>query len=487
MALTKPVDVFDRDREWSALTAFATSNQPNATLGVVSGRRRQGKTFLLESLCEVADGFYFAADQATEAESLRHLAATVSEFAGARFPVAFDDWRQAVDGLLALAEDRQLPVVIDEFPYLVKAAPALPSIIQSALAPRRAERRRSRARLLLCGSAMSFMGSILAGTAPLRGRAGLELIVPTMDYRLASRFWELEDPRLALRVHAVVGGTPAYRREFVEGDSPAGLGDFDPWVLRTVLNPASPLFREARYLLSEEPGMRDPGLYHSVLAAVAHGNSTTGGIASYVGRKSSDISHPLSVLEDSGLLRREPDVFRANRMLHRVAEPLITFYQAVQRPDWAEWERARDSARLWDRRQHRFESNVLGPHFEQVCRDWAFDYAPEGFFGGYVNRVGSGVVNDADRKVSHEVDVAVFGERADGTEALLSIGEVKWNDVMGLGHLERLRRIRHLLSAKFDTTGTRLACYSAAGFMPALHAAAEQGEVLLIELGDLYR
>ncbi|WP_280421703.1 AAA family ATPase [Nocardia carnea] len=487
MALTKPADMFDRDREWTALTAFATSSQPNATLGVVSGRRRQGKTFLLESLCEAADGFYFAADQATEAESLRYLAAAVADFAGARFPVAFDDWRQAVDALLALAEDRQLPVVIDEFPYLVKATPALPSIIQSALAPRRAERRRSRARLLLCGSAMSFMGSLLAGTAPLRGRAGLELIVPTLDYRLAAEFWELDDPRLAFRVHAVVGGTPAYRREFAESDSPVGLDDFDPWVLRTVLNPSSPLFREARYLLSEEPGVRDPGLYHSVLAAVAHGNATTGGIASYVGRKSSDIAHPLSVLEDSGLLRREPDVFRANRMIHRVAEPLITFYQALQRPDWAEWERGRDSARLWARRQHRFESNVLGPHFEQLCREWSFDYAPEGFFGGYVNRVGSGVVNDSERKASHEVDIAVFGERPDGTEALLSIGEVKWNDVMGTGHLERLRRIRQLLSAKFDTTDTRLACYSAAGFMPALHNAAAEGDVLLIGLEDLYR
>lgn len=91
------------------------------------------------------------------------------------------------------------------------------------------------------------------------------------------------------------------------------------------------------------------------------------------------------------------------------------------------------------------------------------------------------------RILSAEVDVAVFGERADDTEALLSIGEVKWNDVMDIGHLERLQRIRHLLSAKFDTTDTRLACYSAAGFIPALHTAAEKGEVLLIGLGDLYR
>ena len=44
-----------------------------ATLGVVSGRRRQGKTFLLRALCEATGGFYFAADEATDGESLHQL------------------------------------------------------------------------------------------------------------------------------------------------------------------------------------------------------------------------------------------------------------------------------------------------------------------------------------------------------------------------------------------------------------------------------
>ena len=119
--------------------------------------------------------------------------------------------------------------------------------------------------MLLCGSALSFMGGLLAGSAPMRGRASLELIVPTLDYRLAAEFWDISDPLLALKVHAITGGTPAYRREFVRDDTPAGAADFDGWVLRTVLSPASPLFREARYLLADEPDLRDIGLYHSVL------------------------------------------------------------------------------------------------------------------------------------------------------------------------------------------------------------------------------
>src|ERR1019366_4990702 len=74
----------------------------------------------------------------------------------------------------------------------------------------------------------------LSGRAPLRVRAGLELLVHPFGYRDAARFWEISDPRLAVLVHAVVGGTPAYRRELVREDTPATLADFDAWVIRTV-------------------------------------------------------------------------------------------------------------------------------------------------------------------------------------------------------------------------------------------------------------
>ncbi|WP_253814307.1 hypothetical protein [Nocardia amikacinitolerans] len=57
---------------------------------------------------------------------------------------------------------------------------------------------------------------------------------------------------------------------------------------------------------------------------------------------------------------------------------------------------------------------------------------------------------------------------------------------MGLGHLDRLRRIRDLLSAKFDTSRTRLACYSGADFMPALTEAAAAEDVVLVDSNTLY-
>ncbi|WP_445548444.1 MULTISPECIES: AAA family ATPase [unclassified Frankia] len=490
--MERPVDMFDREFEWDALTRFATDDAIGATLGVVSGRRRQGKTFLLRALCEATGGFFFGADEATDGESLRRIGSALADRVGAPAPLMFDDWYPVFDALLELGRERAMPVVIDEFPYLVRANPRLPSIIQNVLAPRRSQRDESRTRLLLCGSAMSFMGGLLAGGAPLRGRAGLELVVATLDHQLAARFWGVDDPVTALKVHAIVGGTPAYRREFARDDTPAGPDDFDAWVTRTVLSPTSALFREGRYLLADEPDLRDTALYHSVLAAIAEGNASRGGIASYLGRKSGDLAHPLTVLADCGLITREPDAFRDNRTQFRIAEPLVTFYHAVMRPMWSDLEHARGTrrlAQLWKIGQRRFVGNVLGPHFERVCRSWtAHHAAPERFGGGLVSRVATGVVNDPSAPTSHQLDVVAFGYD-DDQERLLMIGEAKWGDTMGLAYLERLRRIRELLSAQ-DRPGAataRLACFSVAGFSEQLVAAAGQSpDILLVGPADLY-
>jgi AAA+ ATPase superfamily predicted ATPase len=487
--MDKPAEMFDRDYEWSALRRFITDPQQGATLGVVSGRRRQGKTFLLDAACRAAGGFYFGATEATDAESLRRISTALTDHVRPASPFHFANWSEAVDALLAIGSERPVPVVIDEFPYLAKANPELPSIIQEALRPLRDQRTRSRTRLLLCGSALSFMGRLLSGNAPLRGRAGLELVVRPLDHRLAADFWDLTDPHLAMKVNAIVGGTPAYRREFARGDTPKGPDDFDDWVVRTVLNPETPLFREARYLLAEEPDLRDTALYLSVLAAVADGNATRGGMAGYLERKATDIAHPINVLEDAGLLHRDADAFRDNRPTYRIAEPLIGFYHAIMRPVWDQLERPGSATRVWQASRRRFVSNVLGPHFEQVCRDWALHHADPDLLGGLPARVGHGVVHDSKARIGHEVDVAVIGIADAGKPPLLAIGEAKWNDTMGMAHIDRLRHIRSLVSqaGRYDTTDTRLICFSGAGFNDKATTAAEADpDVRLIDLAALY-
>jgi AAA+ ATPase superfamily predicted ATPase len=489
MAMIKPAEIFDRDFEWSALDRFIADEQPGATLGVVSGRRRQGKTYLLEAVCEAAGGFYFGATEATSTESLARLSAALTEYAAPPAPFHFATWAEAVDALFGLGASQPVPVVIDEFPYLVKANPELPSIIQQALRPFGPARTATRTRLLLCGSALTVMGKLLSGTAPLRGRAGLELVVPPLDHRLAAQFWGITDPRLAVKVNAIVGGTPAYRREFIRNDAPSGPGDFDAWVIRTVLNPETPLFREGRYLLAEEPDLRDTAIYHSVLAAIADGNGTRGGIAAYVGRKDADIAHPVNVLEDAGLVIREADAFRDRRSTYQIAEPLIAFYHAIMRPAWSQLERPGSAARVWQASGESFSRKILGPRFEQICRSWALSYADPARLGGLPARVETGVVNDPAGRSAHQLDLVITGIADGGKPPLLAIGEAKWGEVMGTVHLERLRHIRSLLAAsgREGADQAKLMCLSAAGFTDRLTDEAKaDGDLLLIDAGDLY-
>jgi len=474
--MRKPDRVFARDLEWGHLSRFVSEAGHRPQFGVVSGRRRQGKTYLIQALAEQTDGLYFGATQATETESLALFATALAEHLRAPSPPRLESWDEAIRYLFSLDDSAGL-FVLDEFPYLSKVAPALPSILQREID--RAASAGRRTKLLLCGSAMSVMGGLLAGTAPLRGRATLELVVKPFDYRLAAEFWNLADPRLAVLVHSVVGGTPAYRR-FVSDDSPGSLREFDDWILRTVLSPASPLFREARYLLEEEMDVRDAALYHSVLAAVASGNGTRGGIANYVGRKASHLSHQLVVLEDSGLLRRQQDVFRSGRATYHVAEPLVTFYQVVMRPQWGLLESGR-SENVWEAAKARFSAQVVGPHFEQVCREFAMT-APAELFGELPGEIGAGIVPDHGNRSQIEIDVVVLAPAVSGRRRkVLSLGEVKWGEVMGRRHVDRLNRARQLLSKDYDTSETILACYSAAGFEADI-----EPSVLTIGLNELY-
>ena len=71
---------------------------------------------------------------------------------------------------------------------LATASPAAPSILRNLLGSAARSGGAARTRLLLCGSAVRFMGGLLGGQAPLRGRAGLEIVVPSFDYPLARQF-----------------------------------------------------------------------------------------------------------------------------------------------------------------------------------------------------------------------------------------------------------------------------------------------------------
>jgi AAA+ ATPase superfamily predicted ATPase len=482
--MKKPGTLFDREWEWGELARFTDDKRSGITLGIVSGRRRQGKSWLLHALTEATGGFYYEAIDGSESEIVRDLGVKLATFTQAPAPFAFSTMEQALAALVELGtRGRSTTVVLDEFPALAAANPAAPSILRNILGPGGPQRNRSRTRLLLCGSALHFMGGLLAGQSPLRGRAGIELVVPSFDFRMARQFWGIRDLALAVKVFSIVGGTPAYRREFVADNVPRGPKDFDAWVSRTALNPAVPLFREARYLLAEDPAIGDLGLYQSVLSAIAHGETTSAKIAGRLGRPATALAHPLNVLADAGFVEREQDPFHEKRVHYTIIEPIVTFHHAILRPAWSDLERPGRATQVWRRSKPTFEARVLGPAFESLCRTWARQFAEPETFGSSVKRVARGLVPDASEHRTHEVDVVVLGD----DDRILAIGEAKWAESMGDGDLQRLHRIATLLATRgYDTRDTRFALFSGAGFSAAFRSRREAGGCVLVDLKRIY-
>src|SRR3984957_10826735 len=422
--LIKPSELHDRVEEWQSLAEFASDTDPGTVLGIVYGRRRQGKTLLLELLAESTGGFVFTGLQQANTQNLADFSAAYAGFAG--LPVeAFTNWAEAVDALLTVGDrlGRPVPVVLDEFPYLVEQAPELPSVLQRALSPRSVARQSGQVRLILCGSAFTVMRGLLGGSAPLRGRAKLELLVQPFDFREAADFWGvLDDPELAFQLHALVGGTPAYRSMCVQ--RPDSLAGFDDWVIQRLLSPASAMFREGSALLYEEPELGDAALYHAVLAAISSGARRRSAIAKTLGRPDSALSHPLEMLERVRLVRKVDDALRARRPVYQVTEPLVRLQHLIIRPFEARLV-GRNRARVWADSQDTVAALIYGPHLEDLARSWCLDHAAPETLGGLPSRCEPAVIACREHKKNHELDVVVSADPPGEKSRILAISAVR--------------------------------------------------------------
>lgn len=481
--MKRPEDLFDREREWSDLVGFVRQPDRGTRLALVRGRRRQGKSFLLRRLTERTQGFYYQALEQERSQALE----TFGNAVGAHLAVpggrlAFASWEEAIHSLHVSPSDEPAVVVIDELPYLLEHSPELPTVIQREVD---AAGDGPPVRLVVCGSALSVMSNLLVGARALRGRASHDVLVRSFDYRTAAGFWKIDDPRTAFLVNAVVGGTPGYR-DLIAAPPPRQAKDFDSWLERGVLNPASAMFREDEYLLAEERSLTDRALYQAVVGAIAAGNHTQAAIAAALHRENRAVQHPLSSLEEAGFVIRDDDMLRNRRPLYRIADPIVCFHHTVKRPDLARFEDRR-FREAWADAEPRFASQVLGPHFEQLARDFVFFFASPRTTGGPVAEVGPAVVNDPAARTQHEVDVVA---RASGDGEVLAIGEAKHTrHRRSSGDLNRLEAIRSLLvSRELARPSIKLLLFSASGFEANVRSeASKRTDVELVDLERMYR
>lgn len=452
--LAKPRELVDRDLEWAALERFVARRQ---RLAILYGPRRVGKSFLLDAICGAAGGYRYQAIAGVAASQLADLGRELGERLGAG-PLRLDGWADALDRLTRL----DVPfVAIDELPYLVEATPELPSLLQRYVDAVQGPP------LILAGSALSTMADLVEARAPLYGRAAAVVVPAPLAGADLATLWEARDPLSALWVDGALGGLPGYR-PLVEPPGP----ERDAWVVGEVLAPGSPLLDAAEAALVDVP---DPpalrGVYRAVLSGIAAGERTFTAIAQVAGLPSGALSRPLAALQRAGLVERVPDPLRARRDRYELADPHLRMWLAIIAPNRAQLQAGR-AAEVWARvRETTWPSQVLGPRWEAVARAHLARNAEERL--GPVDVVGATTVSDRARRRSHEVDlVAVRGGE------VIAVGEAKLR-ALGTGDLERLLRIRDLLSAP----AAALVLASATRVEPA---AARSPDAIAIEPADVY-
>jgi hypothetical protein len=254
----------NRQRELNALEARYTSK--HAEFVIVTGRRRVGKTALLTAFAAGKQALRFTAYLDSEESQLFRLSALLRQLERPEVPPPTDftygSWEALFQTMGALALNRRLLVILDEWPYLAGSSQRLASILQNVWDE---SLQHTQLMLVLSGSYLSVMErDILDQRAPLYGRRTGQLFLNSLEVDDAALFLPTYTAEQMVEIYAVVGGMPGYLQQFSD--------QHNLWtnLRQAVFNRDSFLYHEPDLLLREE--LREPRLYAALLRAIAQGH-----------------------------------------------------------------------------------------------------------------------------------------------------------------------------------------------------------------------
>jgi hypothetical protein len=453
----------NRVRELAFLERRYASEQ--AELVVLYGRRRVGKTELLRRFCEGKPHFFFMADLATEASTLAELARRYGElFHDDPDSTHFANWDQAIKALARQAGQERLIVVLDEFPYLLQTSPTLPSILQRLWDE---TLQHTRLMLILSGSYIGIMErEVLAYQAPLYGRRTAQWHLQALNFGDARLFMPGYSVQDQMRSYAVLGGVPAYLRQF---DDRRPLLDN---IEGEILSQGAFLYDEPRFLLQTE--LREPRVYFAVLEAIATGRVRQDEISQAVGIKGASLGYYLNTLRDLGLLERmvpvtDADPAHSRQGRYRLLDPFFRFWFRFVYRERVHLERG-DAAPVRQTVSEQMDA-LAGLAFEEICRARLWELASAGRIPFRPQRVGPWWDAQA------QIDLAALDEE------YLLLGECRWRSrPLGPDALVELRRKAERVPSNRHQL---LALFSRAGFTETLQAEAASQGVLLFGLDDI--
>ncbi|MCM1154811.1 MAG: ATP-binding protein [Roseburia sp.] len=385
---------------------------------VFYGRRRVGKTTLIQEFIKNKNAIYYMAVEGTQAENLLGLSKAVLGAPISGTAPSFSSFQQLFDHIdTHLCEDRNI-LVIDEYPYLAASYPAVSSLLQQHIDQCW---KNSPLFLILCGSSMSFMEhQVLGYKSPFYGRRTAQFKIHPFTYFEAEQMLLDYTKEERVLLYGVTDGIPEYLSRLDKNLSA------DENILDLFFQESGRLFEEPGNLLKQE--LKSPASYHSIITAIAGGASRMNEIATKTGLESSGCSAQLISLIELGIVKKEYPVTESEnsrRTIYHIEDDMFRFWYRFVRPNGSGIVQNLGKT-IYEMYVKPQLNDFLAATFEKICRQYL--YRPEIFTslripcGNYGRWWGSNPL----KKTQEEIDI--MGLSSDITCAGAFFAECKWRN-----------------------------------------------------------
>ncbi|MCL1982518.1 MAG: ATP-binding protein [Clostridiales bacterium] len=424
---------------------------------IVYGRRRVGKTSLIQEFIKGKRAIYFLSLETSERMNTENFSNCIWNVATANVnkPPHFANFTDALEAVGDLAADERIVLAIDEYPYLAKSITGISSIFQAQIDMRL---KNSKLFLILCGSSMSFMeNQVLGYQSPLYGRRTAQFNLRPFNFFEAARFHENYNAYDNAVLYGITGGIPHYLSQF---DSRKSL---EQNIIDNFFDPASYLFEEPSNLLKQE--LREPQVYNGIISAIAGGSSRLNEIATKTSLETAACSKYLASLISLGIVKKELPIqgTNAKKTIYRLADNMFRFWYRFV-PQYISQIQSHAGKKVYDSVAPHI-STYMGEVFEDICKQylWRENLAERLPF--YFRDAGRWWGTNPRKKQEEEIDIIAI----DDSQAIFC--ECKWrNEAVGRTVLDGLIE----KSQMFNYRVKYYILFSKSGFTDECKAAASE-------------
>lgn len=459
-----------RERELTELNELYREDK--FQMFVLYGRRRVGKTTLLNEFCRDKKTIFYSAEQSNRKLNLDKFSERVFEYYGEKTLQPFSSWENALTYIDERQGDERLVLVLDEFPYLCRRDMSLLSELQHLIDHRLKD---GKLFIVLSGSYMGFMEKeVLGSKSPLFGRRTGQLHMKTFDYKTSLKYMDGFSNEEKLMYYGAFGGTPLYLSYIDMAKS------FEENIKHELLRTTAYLYEEPLLLLRQE--VNEPGVYSSVIEAIAGGATMSNEIAMRIGEESAKCLRYIGNLCELGILYKETpfgEKESSRKTIYGISDFMFRFWYRYVFPNRTLIETGAGDM-VYAKRIAPNYSEYMGIAFEEICKEYLLRQNSLGQLPIMFTSIGRWWGRFSE-KTHTPVEIDLIAK--DGNDYIFC--ECKWrNEKVTPAVLNKLKEASEVFSKNIQNS--YYAIFSKAGFSDSLiEEAKSDSRILLVGVDEI--